>query len=230
MLYAGISAEFMTQLFKIENVFFSRTNVTNETAILIDISLEIPCGLHVITGPSGSGKSTFLKLLNRLISPQQGKISYLGNDIKTIPVTELRRRIGMMFQLPALPEKSVRDNIQYGPRLADLQLSTTQLESILVKVGLEPSLLERTAQELSVGQQQRVALARVLANKPEVLLLDEPTASLDPDSSMRIEKSIMELVENEKLSVLWVSHDATLAARLGCPRIHINERRVQCVI
>jgi ABC-type phosphate transport system ATPase subunit len=129
-----------------------------------------------------------------------------GDDLTTLDVLALRRRVGMLFQTAALFEGTVASNVAYGPRLRNQELSPERIGTLLEMAGLEPDLVDKPAGELSGGQAQRAALARTLANEPEVLLLDEPTSALDPAATRRVEETILHLRDTLGLTVVWVSH------------------------
>ena len=167
-----------------------------------------------IIGPSGSGKSTLITLLNRLSDPDRGRLEFAGRDIREWEVTELRRRVGLVFQNPVMLPGTVRDNVEYGPRLKGERLGA-EVVNLLSQVGLPASLLDRPAQDLSGGEKSRVALARTLANRPEVLLLDEITASLDPVTGREVEELIASLRRSLGLTCVWVTHDLRQAERVG---------------
>jgi ABC-type methionine transport system ATPase subunit len=181
--------------------------LSNGAAILHDISLEIPAGsITAVIGPSGSGKSSLLRCLNRLWEPPPGSIFIDGGDITAMNVLLLRRRVGMLFQTPALFEGTVADNIAYGPGLQGRRLTSQEVAELLQMAGLDAGLAEKPVDQLSGGQAQRVSLARTLANQPDVLLLDEPTSALDPAATRKIESTIRNLRDTLNLTVLWVSH------------------------
>jgi ABC-type phosphate transport system ATPase subunit len=181
--------------------------LSNGAAILHDISLEIPAGsITAVIGPSGSGKSSLLRCLNRLWEPPPGSIFIDGGDITAMDVLLLRRRVGMLFQAPALFEGTVADNIAYGPALQGRRLASQEIAELLQMAGLDAGLVEKPVDQLSGGQAQRVSLARTLANQPDVLLLDEPTSALDPAATRKIESTIRNLRDTLNLTVLWVSH------------------------
>ncbi|MEF9942806.1 MAG: ATP-binding cassette domain-containing protein [Burkholderiaceae bacterium] len=161
-----------------------------------------------LIGPSGAGKSTLLRLINRLDDPSVGTLIWRGAPITATPVRELRRRVGFVFQKTAMFPGSVRDNL-----LAPLQLAGAlpadaepRARVALDRAGLASTVLERAAAELSGGEQQRVAVARALMTRPEVLLLDEPTASLDVESAEHLIATLIDLRESEKLTLVMVSH------------------------
>ena len=186
----------------------------NNSPILQDVNLEIPCGqVTSLIGPSGSGKSTLLRCLNRLWEPPTGTVFLDGSDITSQDVLALRRRVGMLFQSAALFEGTVASNVAYGPGLRSESLPAERIAALLELAGLEPALADKPADELSGGQAQRVALARTLANEPEVLLLDEPTSALDPAATRHVEESILRLRERFDLTVVWVSHSVEQVER-----------------
>ncbi|KAI4352713.1 hypothetical protein L6164_006935 [Bauhinia variegata] len=184
--------------------------------ILRGITVDIPKGMIVgIIGPSGSGKSTLLRALNRLWEPPSATVFLDGHDITDLDVLSLRRKVGMLFQLPALFEGTVADNIRYGPQLRGKKLTDDEVCKLLILADLDASFLNKTGTELSVGQAQRVALARTLANSPEVLLLDEPTSALDPISTENIEDVLVKLKHNQGMTVIMVSHSIKQIQRIA---------------
>lgn len=184
--------------------------------ILEGVNLQIPKGVIVgIIGPSGSGKSTLLRALNRLWEPPAGTVLLDGEDICQIDVLSVRRRVGMLFQLPALFEGTVADNVRYGPKLRGKKLSDEEVLKLLDLADLDASFINKNGSELSVGQQQRVALARTLANEPEVLLLDEPTSALDPISTQNIEDVLVKLKKTQGMTAIMVSHSIRQVQRIA---------------
>ncbi|CAK9330779.1 phosphate ABC transporter ATP-binding protein [Thermoanaerobacter kivui] len=182
--------------------------------ILKNISVKFEGGaIHTIVGPSGAGKSTLIKLINRLIDPTHGSILIDDVDIKTIDVIDLRRRVGMVFQQPHLFEETVKENIEYGPMLKGEK--NVNVEYYLSIVGLNIEYATRDVKNLSGGEQQRVSIARTLANNPEALLLDEPTSALDPTSTEIVEKLIFNLKEKMNLTIIWITHNMEQAKRIG---------------
>ena len=156
-----------------------------------------------IVGSSGAGKSTLLRTINRLVEPTAGEIFLDGTPTRELNPLELRRRVGMVFQLPALFGASVADAVLYGLRLVG---GCADVARLLESVGLKPSLGSRDPQSLSVGQQQRVSIARALALEPEVLLMDEPTSALDRTAQQRVETLIGDLRTRLNLTIVLVSH------------------------
>ena len=183
------------------------------TKALKDVNLSI--AEHKVTafiGPSGCGKSTFLRTLNRMNdliegTRVEGTVLLDGEDIygPKVEITTLRKRVGMVFQRPNPFPMSIYDNIAYGPRLHGIR-KKQELDSIV-----ESSL--RGALSLSGGQQQRLCIARALAVEPEVLLMDEPTAALDPISTQKIEELILDLKWHYTVAI--VTHNMQQAARVS---------------
>lgn len=177
-------------------------------------------------GPSGCGKSTFIKTLNRMqdlvpYAKVDGLITLDSEDIyqKDYDVNHLRKRVGMVFQHPNPFPKSIYDNIAYGPRTHGIK-DTQELDRIVEESLRGAAIwdevkdkLHRKATEISGGQQQRICIARAIANNPEVLLMDEPTSALDPISTNKIEELIQEL--KEKYTVVIVTHNMQQAARIS---------------
>jgi putative ABC transport system ATP-binding protein len=172
---------------------------------------RIPCrGVTVLSGPSGAGKSTLLRLCNRLEVPTAGRVSFRGQDMAGLDPLPLRRQVGMVFQRPTPFPGTVRDNLLAAAPDAD----QTELEQALARAALEGSWLDRDATTLSGGEAQRVCVARTLVTRPEVLLLDEPTSSLDAAATQVFEHAIDELTR-QGMAVLWVSHDPAQVNRVA---------------
>lgn len=190
--------------------------------ILKGISFEVQTGeLLGIVGASGSGKTSLLRLLNRLDEPSSGAVYLDDLDYRELPPQELRRRIGMVMQRPFLFPGDVATNLRFGPAQRGAIVSDDEIASLLERVGLGGF----AAQEVSVlsgGEQQRVSLARTLANQPEVLLLDEPTSALDEQSKLGIEQLIGALVREHGLACVMVTHDRDQARRM-CRRVIVLE-------
>ncbi|CAI9773664.1 unnamed protein product [Fraxinus pennsylvanica] len=185
-------------------------------AILSKVNVDIPKGVIMgIIGPSGSGKSTFLRALNRLWEPPSASVFLDGVDICDLDVLSVRRKVGMLFQLPAIFEGTVADNIRYGPQLRGKKLSDNDVYKLLALADLDSSFFDKSGGELSVGQAQRVALARTLANEPEVLLLDEPTSALDPISTQNIEDVLVKLKTDRGMTIVFVSHSIKQIQRIA---------------
>ena len=174
--------------------------------------------LLVVIGRSGSGKSSLLRCVNRLDDIESGAILLDGADISALPVTELRRKVGMLFQKSTAFEGSVAENIAYGARLQGQSLTREAVMRLMKQASLETELADETASKLSGGQEQRLALARALALEPSLLLLDEPTSALDPIATSRVEDALMKLRAATGLTMIWVSHSIEQARRVGRPR------------
>ena len=181
--------------------------------ILKSVDTRIPHGeITAVVGPSGAGKSTLLRAINRLIEPCSGEVYLDGEPTSALDPLELRRRVGMVFQIPALFGDSVEEAMLYGARLSG---KDADAERLLQTVGLDASLRERNPQALSVGQQQRVSIARALALEPEALLLDEPTSALDEAARSRIEDLVRDLNARLRLTMVFVSHDLSQVERVA---------------
>jgi len=183
------------------------------TEILRGVDAEIPGGaVTAVVGPSGAGKSTLLRAVNRLIEPTAGEVYLDGEPTSGMDPLELRRRVGMVFQLPALFGATVEEAILYGARLAGREANA---ERLLRMAGLDASFTRKDPQALSVGEQQRVSIARALALGPEALLMDEPTSALDEAARHRIEGLIRELNASLGLTIVAVSHDLDQVERVA---------------
>jgi len=195
---------------------------------LKNINMEIlPQKVTALIGPSGCGKSTFLRCLNRMNDTipganVQGQILLDGQDIyaKEMDVTDLRQRVGMVFQKPNPFPQSILNNVAYGPRVLGLLKNRTDLNEIVETSLRQAALwdevkdkLQKSAMDLSLGQQQRLCIARVLAVHPEVILMDEPASALDPIATAHIEELILQLEEH--YTIVIVTHNMQQAARIS---------------
>ncbi len=190
--------------------------IRNNRPILhnIHFTLNQSCVLAII-GPSGAGKSSLLRCFNRLEEPSAGEIHLNDKPISSLSIIELRRHVGMIFQKTAVFDGTVLDNVQFGPQLVDTPLSQEKVQRLLQLASLEESLLHRNAHELSGGQEQRLAIARALANEPEILLLDEPTSALDPVATQQVESALLHLKDELGLTLIWVTHSIEQAHRVA---------------
>jgi phosphate transport system ATP-binding protein len=198
-----------------------------EHQVLHNISLDIPDkNITAIIGPSGCGKTTLLKSFNRLIELQDGitvtgQVLVDGENIydPNVELIHLRKKMGLLFQKPQVLPMSVYENVAYGPRIHGVRNKKKLneiVERYIQEAGLWNEVKDRLhipASKLSVGQQQRLCLARGLAIEPEVILADEPTASLDPISAERIEQKFMEL--KSRYTIVLVTHILRQAKRLA---------------
>jgi tungstate transport system ATP-binding protein len=194
------------------------TNLTrsyNGRTVLSVDQLEIyRAQVHALVGPSGAGKSTLLRLLNFLEKPSQGVVRYKEHEFSLsaeMPMA-LRRQVTTVFQHPILLDRSVQDNIAYGMRLRGEKNYAERVAEMMRRFGLN-SLAQQRVRTLSGGEAQRVALARALVIKPEVLLLDEPTANLDPYNVGLIEEVIAAFNQENQATVIWVTHNVFQAKR-----------------
>jgi putative ABC transport system ATP-binding protein len=206
-------------LFDLEDITYSRGG----KVVLRDVRARLPMGANSLLGPSGSGKSTLLRLLNRLADPDSGRVLYEGTDVRERDPLELRREVSLVPQLPALIDGTVYDNIAYGPRLAGHSFDA---RSCLELAGLDSAFEDRDASKLSVGEQQRVMLARALALEPRVLLLDEPTSALDHAARDAVEGTLNRLRARTAISLVVVTHDIDQARRLSDYVVRIESGRV----
>ena len=196
-------------------------------AIVDDVSFELRAGeVLALVGPSGAGKSSLLRLLDRLDEPTGGTVLLDGRDYRELPPRELRRRVGMIMQLPALFPGTVADNLRFGPRQRGAELADAAVEALLADVGL-PGFGARDAARLSGGEAQRVAIARAVANEPAVLLLDEPTSALDEGAKRDVERLIARVVAARRLTCVVITHDLAQAARVAARALVLRAGRVE---
>ncbi len=213
-----------TPIFSIQNLNF----FYGASKALSNISMDIAARkVTALIGPSGCGKSTFLRCLNRMNDPipgvrLEGKILLEGRDIYApdFNVTELRQRVGMVFQKPNPFPQSVYDNVAFGPRTLGLARKKSELDGIIESSLRAAALWEDVKDQLkqnalgfSLGQQQRICIARAIAVKPEVILFDESTSALDPIATGQIEDLIAELKQN--YTIVIVTHNMQQAGRVS---------------
>ncbi|MAT39936.1 MAG: phosphate ABC transporter ATP-binding protein [Ectothiorhodospiraceae bacterium] len=211
--------------YKIESRNFSLSY--GENLALLNVSLKVPVNqVTALIGPSGCGKTTFLRSINRMNDlidgvRRTGTMLVDGIDVydRHVDVVQLRRRVGMVFQKSNPFPKSVFDNIAYGPRVNGIN-KRSELEEIVEEALQQAAIwdevkdrLNESALTLSGGQQQRICIARCLAVKPDILLMDEPASALDPVSTAKIEELIFEL--KDQYTFLIVTHNMQQAARLS---------------
>ncbi len=182
-------------------------------------SLSVDDGeLVVLLGPSGCGKTTLLKMVNRLYEPSSGTILVNGQDIRSVPVTQLRRGIGYVIQQVGLfPHLRIAENIATVPKLIGWQKERIdrRVDELLELVGLPLSYKQRYPRQLSGGEQQRVGLARALAADPEILLMDEPFAAIDAINRSFLQQELLKIQEQVHKTILFVTHDVEEALRLA---------------
>ncbi len=191
-----------------------------DTVIVHGLNLRIETGeLVVLIGASGSGKTTTLKMMNRLIEPSEGRVLIDGEETTDLVPHELRRKIGYGAQRAGLfPHFDVAVNVGVTPRLLGWSPDrvSARVDELLVRVGLDPAVYRaRWPETLSGGEQQRVSLARALAAEPRLLLLDEPFGALDPVSRDDLQAALLEIVREDGLTVVFVTHDMSEALLLA---------------
>ncbi|MFC4711580.1 phosphate ABC transporter ATP-binding protein [Planococcus dechangensis] len=184
--------------------------------ILKDITGSFPQGrITTLVGPSGAGKSTLLKLCNGLISPASGEIFVKDKAIGEYDPVELRRMVGMALQSAPMISGTVYENLNLPLELQGQQLAKEDALELLEDVGLKSDLLERKVKDLSGGQRQKVSIARTLVNKPEILLMDEITSSLDRASKLEVEELISKINRKYKTTIIWITHNLQQALEIG---------------
>lgn len=185
-----------------------------------NLTLEVQRGeVLVLVGPSGCGKSTTLRLINRLIEPNSGKIFLNGEDVTRADPAVLRRKIGYVIQQVGLfPHRTIAENIATVPKLLgwDRAKIDARIDEMLELVSMEPDIYrDRYPKELSGGQAQRVGVARALAADPDVLLMDEPFGAIDPISRDRLQNEFLRLQQELKKTIVFVTHDIDEAIKMG---------------
>ncbi|TDM12556.1 ABC transporter ATP-binding protein [Macrococcus lamae] len=195
---------------EVKNVSFTKNN--NE--ILQRFSCTFEKGrITALIGPSGAGKTSLLKLLNGLHSPSSGEITIDGQSIQSINLVELRKKVGMALQSAPMIKGTVYDNLNLPKALFNDSLEEHAAYELLAQVKLNIKL-DQPAKELSGGQKQRLSIARTLVNRPQVLLLDEITSSLDPASVKEVEKLILSIHEMYQTTIIWITHDVGQAIKV----------------
>jgi cell division transport system ATP-binding protein len=199
--------------------------------VLKDVTFELdPGSFHFLTGPSGAGKSSLLKLIYLAHRPSAGRILLFGRDTAAVPLgdlPQLRRRVGVVFQdYRLLDHLNVFDNAALPLRVAGRRPSTYRddVAELLTWVGLGRRFTA-LPQTLAGGEKQRLAIARAVVGRPDLLLADEPTGNIDPEMALRILRLFVEL-NRLGTTILIASHDQDLVARSGQPVIHLDKGRV----
>ena len=210
-------------------------NTPYEKKALHNVSFHIPSGAFVaIVGATGSGKSTLLQHMNGLLQPSSGKVSIgdyqLPITSKKVSLKELRKRVGIVFQFPEhqLFDETVREDILFGPKNFGIPEKDMEhrLQEVIHLVGLDEELIERSPFELSGGQMRKVAIAGVLASKPDVLVLDEPTAGLDPISRVEMMELFSSLHRLENITTILVTHHMEDALKYADYMIVLSNGRI----
>jgi putative ABC transport system ATP-binding protein len=202
---------------------YTLTNIKINELIKID-NLTIPeQSVTCILGPSGSGKSTLLKLLNNMITPDEGQVAYKKQSISDLDPIQLRRKSVMVPQTPVIFEGTIEENLTIGSIFSEEEpQSIEEINSILDEFKLNKDLNE-IAINLSGGEKQRLAIARAILMNPEVLLLDEPTSALDEETAEVVVHKILEYVKDKNLSLICVTHNKELAAQVADYTIDLME-------
>jgi ABC-type methionine transport system ATPase subunit len=185
------------------------TQVRGGRTVLDALTLELPArDIVALIGPSGAGKSSLIRLLNRLDDPASGEVLFHGEPVARLAPRALRRRVGFVFQAPAMFPGTVEDNLRTALTLGEppTEAAAEDFSHLLESVELDANYLVREASSLSGGEQQRVSIARALATAPEVLLLDEPTSALDPEVAERLMRTVARLSREGSLSIVMVTH------------------------
>jgi osmoprotectant transport system ATP-binding protein len=195
-----------------------------------DLSLTLPEGAFcTLVGPSGCGKSTLLRMINAMIVPDCGRISLRGTDISTLKPDQLRRGIGYVIQSVGLfPHWTIADNILTVPRLLrwPKERCHQRLNEIVALTAVDPAWLARRPHQLSGGQQQRVGVARALAADPEIILMDEPFAALDPPSRANLQDAMRHIHAQSRKTIVFVTHDIDEALKLADVMVLLNKGRL----
>lgn len=190
--------------------------IKNKQTILNNVSFRATVGDRIgVMGPSGSGKSSLFRLLNLLMSPTQGQISYKDKNLQDYAPTELRRKIGYVLQKPYLFGTTVQENLIYPYQLLGQSPNLEEITAYLAQVKLPQNTLEKKNIALSGGEQQRIALIRSLLIKPDILLLDEVTAALDQENTTLLEELIVHEQDRHQLTLLFITHNPEQAKRLA---------------
>ncbi|MCD6161460.1 MAG: ATP-binding cassette domain-containing protein [candidate division Zixibacteria bacterium] len=199
-------------------------NIQNQPKSIIDnFSFEFKKStIYNIIGASGSGKSSLLRLLNRLDEPTGGQIIFDGKDYREYPPCSLRQKIGYLFQVPYLFQGTIYDNLKY----ANPKLTEENISELAAHTRIDDKLLTSNVENLSIGEKQRVSLARILTIEPVVMLLDEPTSALDPANTAAIENLIKNIALNKRLAVIMVTHDPQQALRMGGEALLLDEGKL----
>ncbi|ADO77854.1 ABC transporter ATP-binding protein [Halanaerobium praevalens] len=206
-------------MFKLDKVQFK--NILNIESLRLEQNK-----ITAIKGSSGGGKTTFLKLLNNMITPEKGKITYKEKNIKDFDPALLRREVMMLPQNPKIFKGTIRDNFEKAELIRGGNLSSPErYNQLLVQVALTNSLNEQ-ANNLSGGEKQRLALARIILLEPKVLLLDEPSSALDQKTEEKIIKMVVNYIKKNNRTLIMVTHSLQLAEVFADRIIEIENGKI----
>lgn len=195
----------MENIFQIKHLFYK----VGETTILKDINLEIQKGKYItVVGPSGSGKSTLMRILASMISSTSGEVIFDGKSIETYDPILYRQKVSYAFQQPTLFGKTVRENLEFPFEVRKEEVDENKIIDYLKMVNLDESYIDKSVNDVSGGEKQRIALLRNLLFPPEVLITDEVTAGLDAENKGIVHKMLNQF-NQRGLTILRVTHDET---------------------
>lgn len=211
--------------------FKNVSKIYGENEVLVDFNLHIDKGeFLVLVGPSGCGKTTILKMINGLLLPDKGEIRVKDKLLSDWDLIELRRGIGYVIQqIGLLPHMTIEENINYVPSLTktDEKVKKQTALELIELVGMDESFLKRYPTELSGGQQQRIGVARALAAKPEIILMDEPFGAVDEITRRILQDEIIKIHKKLKKTIVFVTHDIEEAVKLGTRIVLLNEGKIE---
>ena len=217
----------MTKLIEYKNICKSYSG----TPVLQGFNLEINEGDFLcVVGTSGSGKTTMMKMINGLLTPDEGELLISGKNVKDEDIISLRRKIGYAIQGNGLfPHMTAAENIGYVPKLEGADDKTIEgiVDKMLKLVGLSADVKEKYPDELSGGQQQRVGLARAYANSPLILLMDEPFGAVDSITRYQLQKDLKEIHKATNCTIVFITHDIQEAFKLGTHILVMDEGKIQ---
>lgn len=217
----------MKKIIEFQGVSFAYKKNETEYGPLLLESINFSVEEHslvFLVGESGVGKSSLLRLMNGLECPTSGSIYFHKKNLLEIDPCRLRRKISLIQQVPVMFPLTVEENLNLAPGAKKISLEGKK--EILQSVGLNGESLSWKATKLSAGQAQRVAFARCLMNEPEVMLLDEPTASLDLKNKIKLFETIMKYTTNNKMTALWVTHDTSLIEKYPFKKFRLMEKQI----